>query len=170
MAGPFHHYCKAIKPEVLQCLLSQSTEPNAVLTDVEYFVANPVSPSRQDRPSCWNKFYHDHEVEIATGRVQVRTCRSAQAKERQRPQPRTDGIIFHPVAQGAKSSGRIGRTSPRPAAQTADGITLSLTNDRSTDTLRRGKEAPMRSAIAIIGWRAAALTVTGCAANVSPTK
>ena len=50
VAGPFHHYCKAIKPEVLQCLLFESTDPNAVLTDVEYFVAKPVSRSAVPLP------------------------------------------------------------------------------------------------------------------------
>ena len=34
VAGPFHHYCKAIKPEILQCLLFESTNPNAVLTAI----------------------------------------------------------------------------------------------------------------------------------------
>lgn len=41
--GPYHHYCKGISPEVLQCLLFESTEPNARLTDIEYFIAKTVS-------------------------------------------------------------------------------------------------------------------------------
>jgi len=41
--GPYHHYCKGISPEVLQCLLFESTDPNALLTDIEYFIAKPVS-------------------------------------------------------------------------------------------------------------------------------
>src|SRR5437868_8231305 len=67
--GPYHHYCKGISPEILQCLLFESTDPNAVLTDIEYFVAKPIA--RELPLNVWNKFYHDHEVEIATGRVQV---------------------------------------------------------------------------------------------------
>src|SRR5512134_823315 len=41
--GPYHHYCKPISPEVLQCLLFESTDSNALLTDIEYFVAKSVS-------------------------------------------------------------------------------------------------------------------------------
>ena len=78
--GPYHHYCKGISPEILQCLLFESTDPNARLTDVEYFVAKSVS--RKDVPlKAWNKYYHDHEVEIATGRVQILDMPEAQAKE-----------------------------------------------------------------------------------------
>lgn len=32
--GPYHHYCKGISPEVLQCLLFESTDPDARLTDL----------------------------------------------------------------------------------------------------------------------------------------
>src|SRR5260370_24474493 len=67
--GPYHHYCKAVSSDVLECLIYESTEPNALLKQVEYFVAKSVS-----RPNVslenWNKFYHDHAVEIATRRVQ----------------------------------------------------------------------------------------------------
>ncbi len=64
--GPYHHYCKAVSSEVLECLIYESTEPNALLKQVEYFVAKSVS--RTNVPlETWNKFYHDHAVEIATG-------------------------------------------------------------------------------------------------------
>ena len=102
VAGPFHHYCKSVKPEVLQCLLFESTDPNAVLTDVEYFVAKPVSRSAVPL-DVWNKFYHDHEVEIATGRVQVLDMPDAQAKEVAAAAAKTDGIIFHLWPKGAKA-------------------------------------------------------------------
>ena len=41
--GPYHHYCKPISAEVLQCLLFDSTESNARLTDIEYFIAKPIA-------------------------------------------------------------------------------------------------------------------------------
>src|SRR4051812_47369268 len=38
--GPFHHYCKVISPEpVIQCMIYDSTEANAPMTEVEYIVA-----------------------------------------------------------------------------------------------------------------------------------
>ena len=68
--GPYHHYCKAVSNDVLECLIYESTEPNALLKQVEYFVAKNISRSNVSLET-WNKFYHDHAVEIATGRVQV---------------------------------------------------------------------------------------------------
>ena len=44
--GPYHHYCKPISSEVIQCLLFESTDPNALLTDVEYFVAKSIARAR----------------------------------------------------------------------------------------------------------------------------
>jgi len=36
--GPYHHYCKPIKPEILQCMIFLSTDPNAELVEIEYFI------------------------------------------------------------------------------------------------------------------------------------
>ncbi len=106
--GPYHHYCKPISSEVLQCLLFESTDSNALLTDIEYFVAKSVV--RANVPlETWNKYYHDHEVEIATGRVQVLDMPDAQAKEVAAIAAKTDGIIFHLWPQGAKApNGEVG--------------------------------------------------------------
>jgi hypothetical protein len=54
----------------------------------------------------WNKYYRDHEVEIATGKVQLLDVREAQAKE---------------IAGWRKSAGRHGRPSAggRPQAENA---------------------------------------------------
>ena len=100
--GPYHHYCKGISPEVLQCLLFESTDPNARLTDVEYFVSKSVSRAHVPLKT-WNKYYHDHEVEIATGRVQVLDMPEAQAKEVAAAAAQTDGIIFHLWPDGANA-------------------------------------------------------------------
>jgi hypothetical protein len=106
--GPYHHYCKGISPEVLQCLLFTSTEPNALLTDIEYFVAKPVARGAVS-VDVWNKFYHDHEVEIATGRVQVLDMPDDKAKAVAEAAAKTDGIIFHLWPEGAKApTGEVG--------------------------------------------------------------
>ena len=92
--GPYHHYCKAVSSDVFECLIYESTEPNALLKQVEYFVAKTTS-----RPNVslqnWNKFYHDHAVEIATGRVQVLDRSPEEAKQIAEAASHTDGIIFH---------------------------------------------------------------------------
>lgn len=106
--GPYHHYCKQISAEIIQCLLFESTDPNALLTDVEYFVAKSVTRAHVPLET-WNKYYHDHEVEIATGRVQVLDVPEAQAKDIAASAANTDGIIFHLWPDGAKApDGTVG--------------------------------------------------------------
>ena len=100
--GPYHHYCKGISPEVLQCLLFESTVPNARLTDIEYFISKSVTRAHVS-VKTWNKYYHDHDVEIATGRVQILDMPEAQAKEVAAVAAQTDGIIFHLWPDGAKA-------------------------------------------------------------------
>ncbi len=77
--GPYHHYCKAVSAEVFECLIYESTDPKALMVQVEYFIAKSVT-----RPNvslkAWNKHYHDHELEIATGRVQVHDRPEAEAQ------------------------------------------------------------------------------------------
>lgn len=92
--GPYHHYCKAVSNDLLECLIYESTEPNALLKQVEYFVAKSVSRSNVPLET-WNKFYHDHAVEIATGRVQVLDRSPEEAKKIAEAAAQTDGIIFH---------------------------------------------------------------------------
>jgi hypothetical protein len=106
--GPYHHYCKPVSPELIQCLLFESTDPNARLTDIEYFVAKSVTRAHVPLET-WNKYYHDHEVEIGTGRVQVLDMPEAQAKEIAALAAKTDGIIFHLWPEGAKApDGTVG--------------------------------------------------------------
>ncbi len=51
--GPYHHYCKAVSEEILECLIYESTEPAALLKQVEYFVAKKVSRANVSL-STWN--------------------------------------------------------------------------------------------------------------------
>lgn len=93
--GPFHHYCKVLSPEpVIECLIYLSTEPNAHLVEIEYIVAKNIT--RETVPlEEWNKNWHDHKEEIATGRVAVLDLPSDKAKEVADLVATTDGIIFH---------------------------------------------------------------------------
>ncbi len=92
--GPYHHYCKGVSDEVLECLIYESTDPKALMVQVEYFIAKSVS--RPNVPlSTWNKYYHDHAVEIASGHVQVLDRPEAEAKKIAEVAAQTDGIIFH---------------------------------------------------------------------------
>jgi hypothetical protein len=105
--GPFHHYCKVMSPEpVIVCLIYDSTDPNAKLTQVEYIIAKSLTRSAVSRES-WNKYWHDHQQEIATGRVQVHDLPPDKAKEVADLVATTDGIIFSIDFDGNLPTGHV---------------------------------------------------------------
>ncbi len=99
--GPYHHYCKVIKPEIFQCLIFLSTDPNAELVQIEYFVDKELARSNVSLER-WNRYFHDHNLEIASGRVQVLDTTPEKAKEIAEAASKTDGIIFHLWPTGAR--------------------------------------------------------------------
>ncbi|PIQ99739.1 MAG: hypothetical protein COV66_08995 [Nitrospinae bacterium CG11_big_fil_rev_8_21_14_0_20_45_15] len=99
--GPFHHYCKPINPDIIQCILFESTEPDARMTEVEYMVSKKLV--RKVIPG-WShqQNWHDHAEEIATGRVAIHSPSSPKAQEELAEYvAMTDGIIFHLWPHGA---------------------------------------------------------------------
>lgn len=94
--GPIHHYCKAIRPEpvVIQCILFDTTDADAPMTEVEYIVAKSVTRNSIPREE-WNRAWHDHAVEIASGRVQVHDMPAEEAAKVAELVATTDGLIFH---------------------------------------------------------------------------
>jgi len=100
--GPFHHYCKPISPEpVIQCLIFESTDPAAPMTQIEYMVAKSLTRSTIPLEE-WNRDWHDHAVEIAGGRVQVLDMPEADAAKVAELAATTDGLIFHLWPHGSK--------------------------------------------------------------------
>jgi len=91
--GPFHHYCKGISDKILQCLLFETTDTKAPLVAIEYFVAKDLS--RKLPLIQWHRFFHDHKVEIATGRVKVLDLPEDEAKAVAEAAAKTDGVIYH---------------------------------------------------------------------------
>lgn len=96
--GPYHHYCKGISDKILQCLLFESTDPKAPLVAIEYFVAKDLT--RKLPAIQWHRFFHDHKVEIATGRVQVLDLPPDQAAKVAEIAAGTDGVIYHLWGKG----------------------------------------------------------------------
>lgn len=93
--GPYHHYCKVISPEpIIQCILFESVLADAPMTEVEYIVAKSLTRNLVDREE-WNVAWHDHAVEIASGRVQVLDMSDADAQAIVDVVMTTDGLIFH---------------------------------------------------------------------------
>jgi len=93
--GPVHHFCKPITQDpIIVCLLYDSMDPNAPLSGIEYIVAKSLT-----RPAVslgtWNQNFHDHTVEIASGRVKVLDLPPDEAKKVADLVATTDGVIFH---------------------------------------------------------------------------
>ena len=92
--GPYHHYCKVISPEpFIVCQIYDSDDPNGTMSQIEFIVAKKLT-----RPAValkeWNKDWHDHAVEIATGNVKVLDVGPDQAKQIADLVATTDGIIY----------------------------------------------------------------------------
>jgi hypothetical protein len=85
--GPYHHYCKPVSPEVIQCLLFESTDPNALLTDIEYFVAKSVT--RAHLPlETWNKSITIMRLRSPLVVCRCWTCPKHRQRKLQRSRPR----------------------------------------------------------------------------------
>ena len=107
--GPYDHYCKVLSPEpVIECLCYRSSDPGARLEQVEFIVSKSITRTGAVALADWNKNWHDHKQEIATGRVQVHDLPPDKAKEVADLVATTDGIIFHLWSEGDKvPSGRV---------------------------------------------------------------
>jgi hypothetical protein len=104
--GPYHHYCKVLAPDpVIQCLIYESTEPSARLSQVEFIVAKKLTRNQVSLKD-WNKNWHDHTIEIASGRVQVLDLPPDKAKEVADLVSTTDGLIVHFYYDGNVPNGR----------------------------------------------------------------
>jgi hypothetical protein len=73
--------------------LFESTDPKAPLVGVEYFVAKDLT--RKLPAIQWHRHFHDHRVEIATGRVQILDMPEDQAAKVAEAAMETDGVIYH---------------------------------------------------------------------------
>ena len=105
--GPFQHYCKVMSPEpVIVCLIYDTTDAKATLSQVEFIIAKKLT-----RPAVslenWNRYWHDHQQEIATGRVQVHDLPPDKAKEVADLVATTDGIIFSFDFDGKLPTGHV---------------------------------------------------------------
>lgn len=105
--GPYHHYCKVVAPDPqIVCLIYESTEPNAMLSQIEWIFAKKIT--RANVPlEAWNKNWHDHAVEIAGGRVKVLDLPPDKAKEVADLVATTDGLIYHFYFDGSVPSAKM---------------------------------------------------------------
>ncbi len=146
MVGPFHHFCKPISSEIVQCILFESDSPNARMTEVEYMVSKKLVRSAIPEWSH-QKNWHDHKQEIETGRVMVVSPTDPKAvKGLVDFVAGTDGIIFHlwpkgaPIPDGSVSiaqsvghweatHGSMGQAAPASAPKASSTITKLTQED-----------------------------------------
>jgi len=104
--GPYHHFCKVLAPDpIIQCLIYDSTDSNARLSQVEFIMAKKLTRTQVPLKD-WNKNWHDHTIEIASGRVQVLDLPPDKAKQVADLVSTTDGLIIHFYYDGNIPTGR----------------------------------------------------------------
>lgn len=99
--GPYHHYCKVMTQDPqMVCLIYESTDPNAPLVQIEWMIAKKLT--RPNIPlKVWNKNWHDHLIEINSGRVKVHDLPPEEAAKVAEVAKTTDGTIYHFYAEKA---------------------------------------------------------------------
>ena len=105
--GPYHHYCKVMSPDpVIVCQIYDSADPGGMLTQIEFIMAKKLTRPAVARAD-WNRLWHDHATEIATGRVKVLDLPPDKAKEVADLVATTDGIIYSFQFDGKVPNGKI---------------------------------------------------------------
>jgi hypothetical protein len=105
--GPYHHYCRVVTPDPqIVCQIYDSDDPNAMMMQVEFIMAKRLTRTGV-RLTDWNRLWHDHAVEIATGRVKVLDLPPDKAKEVADLVATTDGIIYSFQFDGKLPNGKV---------------------------------------------------------------
>jgi uncharacterized protein YcnI len=81
------------------------TDAKARLSQVEFIVAKKLTRNQVSLKK-WNANWHDHKIEIASGRVQVLDLPAEKAKEVADLVSTTDGLIVHFYYDGDLPNGR----------------------------------------------------------------
>ncbi|KAI0046713.1 DUF1264-domain-containing protein [Auriscalpium vulgare] len=63
-----HHYCTHLSPDLHQCVIYDSDEPNARLIGIEYIVSEKIF---HGLPSDEKKYWHSHKYEVESGVLQL---------------------------------------------------------------------------------------------------
>jgi hypothetical protein len=77
--------------------IEDSLAPGARLEQIEYIIAKSITRNGSITLANWNKYWHDHKQEIATGRLKVPDVSPEEAQKVTELISTTDGIIFSTV-------------------------------------------------------------------------
>ncbi len=105
--GPLPSRLQSIAPDpYIVCQIYDSTDPNARMTQIEFIVAKKLTRPAIDRES-WNRLWHDHAVEIASGRVKVLDLPPDKAKEVATLSRPPTGSIYNIEYDGNLPTGKV---------------------------------------------------------------
>ncbi|RDB28809.1 Oil body-associated protein 1B [Hypsizygus marmoreus] len=63
-----HHFCTHLSPDLHQCVIYDSDEPNAKLIGIEYIITEKVFKTL---PQEEKKYWHSHKYEVESGLLQL---------------------------------------------------------------------------------------------------
>jgi hypothetical protein len=92
-----YHYCKPVSDEVSQCVLYDSTGPEARLIGVEYLVSDALY---QKMPADEKLYWHDHKYEVDAGLLKSLTQSGAEEKKTLAAVRTLWGKVYHTWASG----------------------------------------------------------------------
>jgi len=92
-----YHYCKSLNDDINQCVLYDSTGPDAKLIGTEYLVTDAVY---QKMPAEEKIFWHDHKYEVDAGLIRSLTQSGDEEKATLATVRTLWGKIFHTWVSG----------------------------------------------------------------------
>ncbi len=92
-----YHFCKPLSDDVAQCMLYDSTSPNAKLIGIEYLVSDALFKTM---PADEQIYWHDHEYEVDAGLIRSLTQTGADEKATLAKVRTLHGKVFHTWASG----------------------------------------------------------------------
>jgi len=106
--GPYHHYCKVVAPDPqIVCLIFESTEPNAMLMQVEYIWAKSLTASQRSAQDLEQVLARSYRRDRRR-RVKVLDLPDDKAKEVADIVSKTDGYIIHiPFKGNLPEAGKV---------------------------------------------------------------
>ncbi len=95
VVGPFHHYCRPIRTDIIQCILFEGMDENVRMTEIKFIISKRLV--RSTIPELLHKQkWHDHKEEIETERIAILNLTDPKAQSDLADYvSNTDGIIFH---------------------------------------------------------------------------
>jgi hypothetical protein len=91
-ALPVHHYCSHLNPDVFQCVIYDSDQPNARLIGIEYIISEKLFIQL---PADEKQLWHSHRYEVMSGLLTAPGLPAGPEKELMQELVNTYGKTWH---------------------------------------------------------------------------